>query len=155
MTFLERLFGEFCPHRFTWPRLSGDGQHYQICLICGTAYGYDWRRMQRTDRLLVTNRQEAHAPVRTHLPETVHSKTMSKSTAKDSPIELVQLRCPVVPAEFGPKNTPVLANGRSALVRSNTLEANSREGFQPPPSGTLIQRLKGVLPLQAPPSTRG
>jgi len=71
MTFLERFFGEFCPHRFTWPRLSGDGQHYQICLICGTAYGYDWKRMQRTDRLLVTNRLPAHAPLRTHLPETV------------------------------------------------------------------------------------
>jgi len=50
MRFLQRLFGEFCSHRFTWPRLSGDGQHYQICLICGTAYEYDWMRMRRTDR---------------------------------------------------------------------------------------------------------
>ena len=61
MKFLQRLFGEICFHRFTWPRLSGNGQHYQICLICGTAYQYDWKRMQRTDRLLVTNGQ--HAPV--------------------------------------------------------------------------------------------
>jgi len=124
MTFLERFFGEFCFHRFTWPRLSGNGQHSQICLICGTTSGYDWTRKQRSDRLLVTNRQHALASSR-------------------------------VPAEFGPKYTPVLANGRSALVRSNTLEANSREGLQPPRSGTLIQRLKGFLPLQAPPSNRG
>jgi hypothetical protein len=43
-----------CPHRFAWPRLGGNGQHYQICLICGTAYEYDWKKMRRTDRLLVT-----------------------------------------------------------------------------------------------------
>jgi hypothetical protein len=55
MRFLQRLFGEFCSHRFTWPRLIGNGQHYQICLICGTAYEYDWKRMRRTDRLLVTD----------------------------------------------------------------------------------------------------
>ncbi len=72
MTFLERLFGEFCSHRFSWPRLSDDGQHYQICLICGTAYGYDWKTMQRTDRLLVTNGQHALASARTRLPGAVH-----------------------------------------------------------------------------------
>lgn len=37
-------------HRFTCPpRLSGNDQHYQICLVCGTAYEYDWKRMRRTD----------------------------------------------------------------------------------------------------------
>jgi hypothetical protein len=155
MTFLERLFGEFCSHRFTWPRLSGDGQHYQICLICGTAYGYDWRRMQRTDRLAGNEQATSARSGADSIAGNCPLKIMSRSTAKDSLIELVLLRCPVVPAEFGPKYTSVLANGRSALVRSNTLEANSREGFQPPPSGTLIQGLKGVLPLQAPPSSRG
>ena len=72
MTFLERLVGELCPHRFTWPRLSGNGQHYQICLICGTTYGYDWKRMQRTDRLLVANGQHALASTPTRLSGTVH-----------------------------------------------------------------------------------
>jgi hypothetical protein len=38
MTFLQRLVGELCPHRFAWPRLSDNGQHDQICLVCGTAY---------------------------------------------------------------------------------------------------------------------
>ena len=59
MTFLQRLVVEFCPRRFAWPRLSASGQHYQICLVCGTAYEYDWKRMQRTDRLLVMNGQQA------------------------------------------------------------------------------------------------
>ncbi|MGA3092849.1 MAG: hypothetical protein ABSD75_30005 [Terriglobales bacterium] len=68
MKLLQRLIGEFCSHRFTWPRLSGNGQHYQICLICGTAYEYDWKRMQRTDRLVVTPAQHVLAAVRARLP---------------------------------------------------------------------------------------
>jgi len=58
MTLLQRLVGEFCPHRFAWPRLSGNGQHYQICLVCGIAYEYDWKSMHRTDRPLVMNGQQ-------------------------------------------------------------------------------------------------
>jgi hypothetical protein len=72
MEFLQRLFGEFCCHRFAWPRLSGNGQHYQICLICGTAYEYDWKKMRLTDRLLVTNGQRALASSRARLPGTVN-----------------------------------------------------------------------------------
>jgi len=72
MRFLQRFLGELCSHRFTWPRLSGNGQHYQICLICGTAYEYDWKRMQRTDRLLVTNGQHPLDLARTRLPGTVN-----------------------------------------------------------------------------------
>src|SRR5208282_2498746 len=73
MEFLQRLLGEFCPHRFTWPRLSGNGQqHYQICLICGTAYEYDWKWMQRTDRPLVTNGRHLLASAQTRLPGTVN-----------------------------------------------------------------------------------
>jgi hypothetical protein len=71
MTFLQRLFGEFCSHRFTWPRVSANGQHYQICLTCGTAYEYDWKKMRRTDRLVVTHAQHL-ALARTRLPGSVH-----------------------------------------------------------------------------------
>ena len=52
MNFVKKLFGRGCSHRFTWPRTNADGRHYQICSLCGTAYEYDWQRMQRTDRLL-------------------------------------------------------------------------------------------------------
>ena len=71
MRFLQRLFGEFCPHRFAWPRLSGNGQHYQICLTCGTAYEYDWKRMRRTDRRLVTNEQPPLSLGQARFPGTV------------------------------------------------------------------------------------
>lgn len=51
MKFLKQLFGEACSHRFTWPRVDSYGRHYQICLSCGTAYEYDWRKMRRTSRI--------------------------------------------------------------------------------------------------------
>jgi hypothetical protein len=72
MTFLQRLVGDLCPHRFAWPRLSAGGQHYQICVVCGTAYVYDWKKMQRTDRLLVINTPQAIAPARTRVPGSVN-----------------------------------------------------------------------------------
>jgi hypothetical protein len=74
MRILQRLFGEFCLHRFTWPRLTSNGQHYQICSSCGTAYEYDWKKMRRTDRLLALNEQLALglAPAPTRFPGTVH-----------------------------------------------------------------------------------
>ena len=55
MTLWEQLLRRACPHRFGWPRIDDDGRHYQICLLCGTAYEYDWKLMCRTDRLLAVN----------------------------------------------------------------------------------------------------
>jgi hypothetical protein len=52
MNLLKLVFGRGCQHRFSWPRIDSKGDHYQICLLCGTAYEYDWRMMRRTDRLL-------------------------------------------------------------------------------------------------------
>jgi hypothetical protein len=49
--FLKRLVGRLCPHRFSWPHSGLNGQDYQVCLICGTAFGYDWTSMRRTGRL--------------------------------------------------------------------------------------------------------
>lgn len=51
---LKRLFVRLCPHRFSWPHSGLHGQDYQVCLICGTAFGYDWTNMRRTGRLAVT-----------------------------------------------------------------------------------------------------
>jgi hypothetical protein len=71
MRFLQQLFVELCPHRFTWPRLSANGQHYQICLICGTAYEYDWQKMRRNDRRLVMSDIRPLALPPTRFPGTV------------------------------------------------------------------------------------
>lgn len=57
MSFLKRVFGRGCSHRFTWPRLDANGQHYQICLTCGAAYEYDWNGMRLTGRPLAMSGQ--------------------------------------------------------------------------------------------------
>lgn len=57
MSFLRRLFGQFCRHRFSWPRTDAEGRDYQVCLLCGTAYEYDCAAMRQTGhRLAVINR---------------------------------------------------------------------------------------------------
>ena len=47
MPLLERILFT-CRHQFSWPRRADDGNgYYQICLHCGTKYGYDWSSMRR------------------------------------------------------------------------------------------------------------
>jgi len=50
---LERLLEKLCPHQFSWPHSGSDGQDYQVCLICGTAFSYDWGTMRRTGLLAI------------------------------------------------------------------------------------------------------
>ncbi len=40
-----------CAHEFSWPRRWPDGEYYQVCLLCGAEYRYDWKRMRRTERI--------------------------------------------------------------------------------------------------------
>jgi hypothetical protein len=39
-----------CPHDFAWPRKRQDGEHYQVCKLCGAEYLYDWHLMRRSGR---------------------------------------------------------------------------------------------------------
>jgi hypothetical protein len=48
--FLSLFLAKLCPHRFSWPH-SVHGQDYQVCVVCGTAYEYDWVTMRRIRRL--------------------------------------------------------------------------------------------------------
>ena len=34
-----------CSHEFSWPRRGGDGNYYQVCLLCAAEYKYDWTTM--------------------------------------------------------------------------------------------------------------
>jgi hypothetical protein len=40
-----------CSHEFSWPRRGGDGDYYQVCLLCAAEYKYDWTTMRRTERV--------------------------------------------------------------------------------------------------------
>lgn len=52
-----------CSHEFSWPRRWPDGQYYQVCLVCGDEYRYDWKTMSRLERINVKARLEE--PIRT------------------------------------------------------------------------------------------
>jgi hypothetical protein len=40
-----------CSHEFSWPRRAASGEYYQVCLLCATAYQYDWKTMRRGSRV--------------------------------------------------------------------------------------------------------
>ena len=48
---LSRLSEMFCRHQFSWPHAGAQGRAYQVCLVCGAAYGFDCTTMRRTGRL--------------------------------------------------------------------------------------------------------
>jgi hypothetical protein len=48
---LDVMFLKHCPHEFSWPRRLESGECYQVCLLCGDQYGYDWKKMCRLDRI--------------------------------------------------------------------------------------------------------
>jgi len=48
---LDVMFLKHCPHEFSWPRRLQNGDCYQVCMLCGDQYGYDWKKMRRLDRI--------------------------------------------------------------------------------------------------------
>ena len=58
--FLQILSGN-CRHEFAWPRKTADGDYYQVCLICGDEYRYDWRSMTRLGKRTEKGRQTGTA----------------------------------------------------------------------------------------------
>src|SRR5271170_1153008 len=40
-----------CSHEFSWPRRAANGDYYQVCLLCATAYQYDWKTMRRGSKV--------------------------------------------------------------------------------------------------------
>jgi len=47
-----------CSHEFSWPRRWPDGDYYQVCLLCGEEYKYDWATMSRLERVTGLRQQE-------------------------------------------------------------------------------------------------
>ncbi len=59
-----------CNHQFSWPRRSRTGEYYQVCVLCGDEYNYDWESMQRLGpkppRLVAQSAAGSKANVRWH-----------------------------------------------------------------------------------------
>ncbi len=40
-----------CRHQFSWPRTDESGENYQVCVLCGAKYSYDWATMRRVAQI--------------------------------------------------------------------------------------------------------
>ena len=47
----EAIANHLCSHQFAWPRRRQSGDYYQVCVLCGAEYAYDWTTMTRTGRI--------------------------------------------------------------------------------------------------------
>lgn len=85
---LLHLLPGSCRHEFAWPRKTAEGDYYQVCLICGEEYRYDWRSMTRLGK-----RTEKGREVSTAATENVarHFSWSPRARRLKSPIE-VQFR---------------------------------------------------------------
>jgi hypothetical protein len=61
-SFFQQILNVHCSHRFAWPRVSVNGQHYQVCLSCGATYQYDWTTMRRSSRVIRVDSKPAYQP---------------------------------------------------------------------------------------------
>jgi hypothetical protein len=73
---LKRFLQMFCGHKFSWPHSGVHGRDYQVCLLCGSTYEYDWRTMRRTRRLAARPRADLQ---RAFELSTTHTRTTSSS----------------------------------------------------------------------------
>src|SRR2546425_2980430 len=66
----DSSYAHLCSHEFLWPRRAADGHYYQVCLLCGAKYKYDWKsmqRMERTDSDVGTNSASGSPTLSAHL----------------------------------------------------------------------------------------
>ena len=82
-----------CSHEFSWPRRAVSGEYYQVCLLCATAYQYDWKTMRRGSKVDAPVAETTATPrrsgqkkptwmprarrVRSHLPVRYRGKNLS------------------------------------------------------------------------------
>ena len=117
------IFGNLggrCVHQFSWPRLAHAGDYYQVCVLCGDEYAYDWHRMRRLGRKPV-----AAVATRTKAPTRV---ARWKSRARR-----IHLCGPI---RYRPSGTDVWMNGElKNISKSGVLFAAS----SPVSEGTWIE----------------
>jgi|SRR5437868_995192 len=56
---LKSVFAQPCSHAFSWPRRRSGGGYYQICVLCGDEYAYDWSTMTRGEQLSGTTADQS------------------------------------------------------------------------------------------------
>ena len=104
---MKRRFWFWCQHEFSFPIRSSDGSYYQVCIHCGTEYGYDWKRMKRAKAL---PRRVQQTSLEQRLPEV-------KSVAKSPVLSTPSCAAPVSVEDHG-KQEPATAPAHWAMIWS-------------------------------------
>src|SRR5262249_30223124 len=112
-----------CSHEFSWPRRAANGEYYQVCLLCASAYQYDWKTMRRGDR------------VETPVAETaaVRRRTSSKQPTWVPRARRLKLNSPV---RFRVKN---LSNWFEGTIQNISQSGVMLVGPQQLPANALIE----------------
>ena|SRR6185312_13343163 len=120
---LLQLFPGICRHEFGWPRKSPEGDYYQVCLVCGDEYQYDWPTMQRLGKRAKHN-------VTTVPSEDVTRKATWSPRAR-------RLKMPV-PVRFRSQNETELVHGTVENISQSGLFVRSEHC---PTKGELLEMI--------------
>ena len=102
-----------CSHEFSWPRRAANGEYYQVCLVCASAYQYDWKTMRRGNRVDEPMADTWYAGVVQNISQSgilFHGPQQLPANA------LVELIFEMPEEISGQKNSGVLCQGR--LIRT-------------------------------------
>lgn len=75
-----------CSHEFSWPRRATTGDYYQVCLLCATAFEYDWKTMRRGRRVEEPMAETAAPPRRRSGQRTQSWVPRARRIKLDSPV---------------------------------------------------------------------
>jgi hypothetical protein len=153
---LDVMFLKHCPHEFSWPRRLQNGDCYQVCMLCGDQYGYDWKKMRRLDRIdspVAVGESRLHSKAkwlprarRLHISIPIRYRTAGTSDWHDGEIrnisesgvfvagtEMLLEKCRLemafeMPVQIsGKQESPVLCSGK--VSRLNTKDGDAKHLF--------------------------
>src|ERR1019366_8141427 len=133
-----------CSHEFSWPRRAASGEFYQVCMVCATAYQYDWKTMRRRSGQKQPTWMPRARRLRSTLPVRYRGKNLStwyegliqnisqSGVLFNGPQQLpanalVELIFEMPEEISGQKNSNVLAQGR--LIRIKDAVDNTEDAF--------------------------
>lgn len=108
-----------CPHEFSWPRRAQNSHHYQVCLLCGAEYEYDWKTMQRSK--IVS--QTAVAFSESHAAEAATRKERWRPRERRLGMEL--------PIQFREQNSVVWQDGIIENISRSGVRFRSEQTLKP------------------------
>ncbi len=116
---LDVLFSNPCTHQFSWPRRSPKGNYYQVCLICGDEYQYDWSTMSRKARIKrASNLEGSHA-----------TRREAGSLAKTKWVRRARRFRTDLPMQFREKHTELWQKARSETLASREFSSEPQLGL--------------------------